>query len=195
MFGRRFKKLENEISVMRVHIAALRNICYENNLYGTTMIFENHSPHPDPVYANKGDSGFDLRAWIKEDDKEIRINENGERCIVVEPNERRLVHTGIKVEVPKHTEIQIRPRSGCALKRGLSIANSPGTIDEGYTGELCLIALNTSNEPIVITDGERIAQGVVCPVLNSYWVDMKKVDSIAKETERGEGGFGHTGTK
>lgn len=90
--------------------------------------FVNKSPNEDPKYAHDGDSGFDLRAWICETDKESKLNENGEYTITLEPLERRLIHTGIYVELPENTEAQVRSRSGLSLKQGLIVANTPGTV-------------------------------------------------------------------
>lgn len=141
----------------------------------------NKSPHENPTYAKPGDSGMDLRAWISETN------------ITLNPLERRLIHTGIYVEIPYGYEIQVRPKSGQALKRGLVVLNSPGTIDLSYTGEICIITINLSNEPIIIEDGEKIAQMVLCPVEHEGTAIITYVDEITTETERGDGGFGHTG--
>lgn len=145
--------------------------------------FKNVSPNPDPTYANPGDSGFDLRAWLVEGQ------------ITLKPLERRLIPTGLYFDIPHLTEIQFRPRSGCAYKMGLSLVNTPSTIDEKFIGECKLLVINLSNEDIIIEHGDRIAQGVLCPVFNSYGTDLVKVDIIEKESERGSGGFGSTGLK
>lgn len=102
------------------------NITYDNEM--KTVKFVNKSPNEDPKYAHDGDSGFDLRAWICETDKESKLNENGEYTISLEPLERRLVHTGIYIELPENTEAQVRSRSGLSLKQGLIVANTPGTV-------------------------------------------------------------------
>ena len=141
----------------------------------------NKSPHENPSYAKPGDSGMDLRAWISETN------------ITLKPLERRLIHTGIYAEIPYGYEIQVRPKSGQALKKGLVVLNSPGTIDLNYIGEICVIAINLSNEPIEIMDGEKIAQMVLCPVEHEGTALITYVDEITTETERGDGGFGHTG--
>ena len=104
-----------------------------------------------------------------------------------------LIHTGIYAEIPYGYEIQVRSKSGQALKKGLVVLNSPGTIDLNYTGEICVIAINLSNEPIIIEDGEKIAQMVLCPVEHEGTALITYVDEITTETERGDGGFGHTG--
>lgn len=151
-----------------------------------TLRFANNSPHPDPSYEHGTDSGFDIRAWITDE-------EGHASTIVLKPLERALIHTGLYCEVPEYTEIQVRPRSGMALKRGLTVLNTPGTVDEGYRAEICVIAVNISNEDITIEDGERIAQCVICPVFRGSVIRMERVDEINKETDRGENGFGSTG--
>lgn len=163
-----------------------------------TLKFANKSPHPDPRYACDGDSGFDLRAWILDTDDDFyehTINGDIVRSIRLKPLERRLIHTGIYLELPPSTEVQVRPRSGCALRLGLIVANTPGTVDEPYRNEICIIALNISDTVIEINDGDRIAQAVLMPVYNSYLVDLAKVDEVSTDTARGLGGFGHTGMK
>lgn len=151
--------------------------------------FVNKSPNPDPTYSDNDNSGFDLRAWIEE-------NNGG---IIMKPLERKLIHTGLYFELPIdcefRTEIQVRPRSGMAIKKGLTVINTPGTIDEGYTGEICVLLVNLSNEDVVIENGDRIAQAVLCPVLNGNCTMLRKVEEINKVTKRGDGGFGHSGTK
>ncbi|MDL2214794.1 dUTP diphosphatase [Dysgonomonas sp. OttesenSCG-928-M03] len=136
----------------------------------------NKSSHPLPEYATEYSAGLDLRANIEED-------------ITLNPLERSLVPTGLYIELPKGYEAQIRPRSGLALKHGLTVLNSPGTIDADYRGEIKVILVNLSNEPFVIKNGERICQMVVASHAQIEW---ENVDSI-NETERGSGGFGHTG--
>ena len=145
--------------------------------------FVNRSTNPDPCFAKHGDSGFDIRAWL--------VNEKD--GITLKPLERKLINTGLYFDIPENTEIQIRPRSGLSVKKGLSIVNSPATIDEGYTGELGVVAINLSKEDILIRNGDKIAQGVLCPVFNSPLVNLKSVSSIDKITERGSGGYGHSG--
>ena len=147
--------------------------------------FVNKSPNFNPRFSDDGSSGFDLRAWI----------DNNEKRITLKPLERALIHTGIYFEVPEFCEIQVRPRSGLAIKKGLSIINTPGTIDESYTGECCILAVNLSDSAITIEDGDRIAQGVLCPVLNGKMTELIEIEEITKVTERNDGGFGHTGVK
>jgi dUTP pyrophosphatase len=129
---------------------------------------------PLPAYATPASAGVDLRAV--------------EKCIL-QPGERGLVPTGIRIALPVGYEAQIRPRSGLALKHGITLPNSPGTIDADYRGEIQVIMLNTGNEPFVIEPGDRIAQMVVAPVSQVDWAES---DSL-EETGRGSGGFGSTG--
>lgn len=141
--------------------------------------FTNNSNNPDPEYSNVGDSGFDLRAFISEP-------------ITLKPLERKLIPTGLRFELPTSTELQVRPRSGMALKYGISVLNTPGTVDEGYRGEVGVIAVNLSNEDYTIQPGERIAQGVIMNVVGQGMSKLVRVNNLS-ETERGEGGFGSTG--
>ena len=141
--------------------------------------FINKSSHKNPVYAKEGDSGFDLRA-----------NESGS----LKPLERKLVPTGLFFELPEGCELQIRPRSGLAYKHGITVLNSPGTVDYGYRGEIKVLLVNISNDKFTWEKGERIAQGVVSYRISSDYGDLLEVLEI-NESERGEGGFGSTGTK
>lgn len=136
----------------------------------------NHSSHPLPTYATEGSSGMDIRAFIK-------------MPIVLNPLERVLVSTGLYLEIPAGYEAQVRPRSGLAIKNGLTCLNSPGTIDADYRGEIKVILINLSNEIQKIENGDRIAQMVFQRVEKA---EIEEVD-ILSETERNEGGFGHTG--
>jgi dUTP pyrophosphatase len=138
----------------------------------------NHSKHPLPAYETQASAGMDLRADLDAD-------------IVLKPLGRVLVPTGLYVEIPEGYEAQIRPRSGLALKRGITLLNTPGTIDADYRGEIKVILVNLSNEEVVIADGERIAQMVIAAHGHADWVEVEELAA----TERGAGGFGHTGTK
>ena len=137
----------------------------------------NKSKFPLPAYAKEGDSGMDVRANIEE-------------AIVLQPLERKLIPTGIYVDLPKNTEIQVRPRSGLALKRGLTVLNTPGTVDEGYTNEIGVILINLSNESQTIEPGERIAQLVAATVTH---MELEEVSEITKQTDRGGTGYGDSG--
>lgn len=141
-----------------------------------TVNIVNNSHHPLPSYATSGSSGMDLRAFIP-------------TTLILQPMERCLVPTGIFIALPENWEAQIRPRSGLALKQGITCLNSPGTIDADYRGELKVILINLSNEPQTIIDGDRIAQIVFLPVSKISWDLVLSLD----QTERGAGGFGHTG--
>jgi len=138
----------------------------------------NHSTHPLPVYATTGSSGMDIRA-------------NLESPIQLKPLQRALVPTGLFLEIPHGYEAQIRPRSGLAIKQGITCLNTPGTIDADYRGELKVILINLSDQEQSITNGDRIAQLVFQQVEK---VSLEVVD-VLNETERGNGGFGHTGNK
>ena len=136
----------------------------------------NRSHHPLPAYATALSAGMDLRA-------------NLDTPITVRPLERCLVPTGLFIALPQGYEAQVRPRSGLALKKGITVLNTPGTIDADYRGEIGVILVNLSNEDFVINDGERIAQMVVARHETVEWEAVETLD----ETERGAGGFGHTG--
>lgn len=153
------------------------------------IIYTNKSDNPDPIYAKAGDSGFDLRAYIT-------TEEGGEeRKITLQPFERRLIHTGLYFELFRGTEMQVRPRSGMAIKRGLTVINTPGTVDSQYRGEVCVLMVNLSNQQQTIENGDRIAQAVICPVFTKEDCVLTKVEQISTDTERGTGGFNSTGVK
>jgi dUTP pyrophosphatase len=139
--------------------------------------FINRSHHPLPKYETVLSAGMDLRAFLPDGP------------VTLKPMERGLVKTGLFMELPAGYEAQVRPRSGLALKKGITVLNSPGTIDADYRGEICVILINLSNEDFVINDGERIAQMVIA---RHEQADIIEVSEIS-ETERGAGGFGHTG--
>ena len=138
----------------------------------------NKSAYPLPEYATALSAGLDLKANITEP-------------VMLKPLERILVPTGLFIALPEGTEAQVRPRSGLAAKHGITVLNSPGTIDADYRGEIKVILVNLSNEPFVINPGERIDQMVVARFERAQWVEVQELDS----TERGEGGFGSTGRK
>ncbi|MBI5574713.1 MAG: dUTP diphosphatase [Elusimicrobia bacterium] len=128
-----------------------------------------------PQYQHSGDSCIDLT--------------NAGKNIILKPFSREIVPTGIKVAVPDGFELQIRPRSGLALKKGITVLNAPGTIDSGYRGEVCVILHNSSNKTVKIKSGERIAQSALCKVEKICWQEVKNLN----KTKRNEGGFGSTG--
>lgn len=138
----------------------------------------NKSQHPLPEYATIASAGMDLRANI-------------ENPIILRPLDRILVPTGIFIELPHSYEAQIRPRSGLAFKNGITVLNSPGTIDADYRGEIQVLLVNLSKEDFVINNGERICQMVIASHEQVKWVEVESLD----DTERGAGGFGHTGKK
>ncbi|HTB31253.1 MAG TPA: dUTP diphosphatase [Bacteroidia bacterium] len=136
----------------------------------------NKSKHALPQYATVASAGFDVRANI-------------DAPMVLKPMERALVPTGLFMELPEGSEAQVRPRSGLALKHGITVLNSPGTIDADYRGELKVLLINLSKEDFAINDGERIAQVIVAKHERVQWEEVEQL----METERGAGGFGHTG--
>ncbi len=129
-----------------------------------------------PAYKSEGASGFDIRACLKED-------------ISLKPGERAIIPSGLSFEIPPGFELQSRPRSGLALKQGLTVLNSPGTIDSDYRGEVKTLILNTSRQNVTIKDQDRIAQLVLCPVFKAKFIEWSELS----ETKRGDGGFGSTG--
>lgn len=138
----------------------------------------NNSNNPLPQYATIDSAGLDLRANISEP-------------IVIKPLERKLIPTGLHISLPKGYEMQIRPRSGMAIKHGITCINTPGTIDSDYRGDIGVGLINLSNEPFTVNPGDRIAQGVLNKVEQINWVEVSTLD----ETERASGGYGHTGIK
>jgi dUTP pyrophosphatase len=141
-----------------------------------TVKISNQSPHALPEYATSGASGMDVRA-------------NLETPITLKSLERQLVPTGLFIEIPAGFEVQVRPRSGLAIKHGITCLNSPGTIDSDYRGEIKIILVNLSAEPFTINPGDRIAQLVLQQVEKMEW----KLTEHIQETGRNQGGFGHTG--
>ena len=138
----------------------------------------NKSNHPLPHYETIASAGMDLRAFIEE-------------AITLQPLERAIVKTGLFIELPVGTESQVRPRSGLAAKKGITVLNAPGTIDADYRGEIGVILVNLSNEAFTIENGERIAQLVIAKHERAEWTEVEALS----QTSRGEGGFGSTGTK
>ncbi len=138
----------------------------------------NKSKHETPQYATALSAGLDLRANI-------------ETPIILKPLERTLVKTGLFIALPEGTEAQVRPRSGLAYKKGITVLNAPGTIDADYRGEIGVLLVNLSNEPFVIEDGERVAQLIIAKHEVAEWSEVE----VLSETARGEGGFGSTGVK
>ena len=151
--------------------------------------FEEYSPKLDvgyemldeemksPSYAYETDSGFDLFSTIE---------------TILEPLERVLIPTGLKIDIPENYEVQVRTKSGLAFNRGLMVLNSPGTVDQGYTGEIKVILFNASNQQNKIEKGMKIAQAVVCPVINGKWINLVRKEKVESK-DRNENGFGSTG--
>jgi len=141
--------------------------------------YMNNSDNHDLSYKYIDDSGMDLRA-------------NLTNSLIIKPSERVLVPTGIHFELPESMEIQVRPRSGLAIKNGVTVLNTPGTVDRGYNGEIKVILINLSKENFTVNHGDRIAQAVISPVISGRWAKIIKVDSL-NDSSRGDGGFGSTG--
>lgn len=144
----------------------------------TTVKIINKSKHALPKYETELSAGMDLRADLDE-------------SILLKPLERKLIPTGLFMELPAGHEAQIRPRSGLAFKKGISVLNSPGTIDADYRGEIKVLLVNLSNEDFLVENGERVAQMVIAQHSVAELIEVETLE----ETVRGEGGFGHTGTK
>ena len=137
----------------------------------------NKSPHELPAYQTEGASGMDIRAWLKDP-------------VVLKPLERKLIPTGLYFAIPEGFEVQIRPRSGLAIKKGLTLINTPGTIDSDYRGEIMVPMVNLSGEEQVINDGERIALVILAKYEKAVWDRVE----VLGDTKRGKGGFGHSGS-
>lgn len=138
----------------------------------------NKSPHELPAYQTDGSSGMDLRAWLQ-------------APVTIKPLERKLIPTGLYMALPAGYEAQVRPRSGMAIKRGITVINAPGTIDSDYRGEIMVGIVNLSAEEQTIEDGDRIAQMIIGAYTRVSWSAVETLD----ETARGAGGFGHSGTR
>jgi dUTP pyrophosphatase len=163
MLGLSFEEMENEIN----NIAKLRTIKVELT----------HEDAVLPKYAYPSDSGFDLHST--ED-------------VIIGPFGRALVPTGLKVSFEEGYEIQVRPKSGLAIKQGLTVLNTPGTVDQGYTGEIQVIVFNTNNTTVTIPKGMKVGQGVLCPVVQGKFVLIETVEQV-EDKDRGDNGFGSTG--
>lgn len=147
-----------------------------------TVKIINSGPHPLPDYSTVGSAGMDIRAWLPAGP------------VILAPMERRLIPTGLRMEIPCGYEAQIRPRSGLALRQGLTVLNTPGTIDSDYRGDIGVIMINLGGTPVTISDGDRICQMVVAPVAKVTWhAAGGPEENSLSHTDRGEGGFGHSG--
>jgi dUTP pyrophosphatase len=138
---------------------------------------KSHVDSKDPKYAYPTDSGFDL--YSTED-------------VWIDPSDRKLIPTGIHIDIPEGYEIQVRSKSGLALKQGLMVLNSPGTVDQGYIGEIQIIMFNTTKYKVKIDKGQKVAQAVLCPVVSGKWIKLKEVKKLT-DKDRDENGFGSTG--
>lgn len=148
---------------------------------GMKLKMKNESPNPMPEYKTPGSAGMDLRAFDKEG-----------WTLCLKPGSHMLIHTGIYAEIPEGYEGQVRSRSGLAAKHGVIVLNAPGTIDSDYRGEICVVLANFGQEDFIVRNGDRIAQLVICPVVQA---EIEEVAELESSTERGGGGFGHTGVK
>lgn len=156
------------------------NSYFEDSLTKKVILkYTNSTDNKDPQYAYVSDSGFDLRS---------------SQDLEIPPFGRDLVPTGIRLDIPDGYEIQVRSKSGLALNQGLMVLNSPGTVDSGYQGEVKVIIFNTTNEVVKIEKGQKVAQAVLCPVVNGKWVNLTKISEIEKK-DRNDNGFGSTGLK
>jgi dUTP pyrophosphatase len=163
MLGLSFEEMENQINdIAKTKIVKIE-LSHENAVF--------------PKYAYPSDSGFDLHATEE---------------VIIGPFGRALVPTGLKVSFEEGYEIQVRPKSGLAIKQGLTVLNTPGTVDQGYTGEIQVIVFNTNNHSVMISKGMKVGQAVLCPVINGEYVRFEKVDQL-DEKDRGDNGFGSTG--
>lgn len=143
-----------------------------------TIRVVNTSANPLPSYATPSAAGMDVRAML-------------DGAVIIAPGARALIPTGLRVAVPDGYELQLRPRSGLALKNGITLLNTPGTIDADYRGEVGVILANLGSEPFTVNNGDRICQAVIAPVVHAVWNECDSLDV----TERAEGGFGHSGVK
>ena len=150
--------------------------------YKIKLSFVNKSNNEDPKYATNGSSGFDLRA-------------NLSKTMIIPSGKFSIIQTGLFFNIPEGFEVQIRPRSGLAAKNGVTVLNTPGTIDSDYRGEIMVILINHGDNDFTINHGDRIAQAVLATVTANNVVKLIKVDDISEDTERGSGGFGSTGIK
>lgn len=170
----------NYDKIMDIFGLDLKELEKEMNAYVPQIdmnFMKSHDDVKDPKYAYQSDSGFDLYST-----EEVRF----------QPFERKLVSTGLFFDIPDGYEIQVRTKSGLALKQGLMVLNSPGTVDQGYTGEIKVILMNMNNNVVTVEKGQKIAQAVLCPVVSGKWVKLIEVKKLENK-ERSDNGFGSTG--
>jgi dUTP pyrophosphatase len=168
---------ESMFKSIGVNVDELEGLFLDTSSSKIPLKYVNETDNKDPNYEYDSDSGFDLRSTEE---------------LWVQANDRKLIPTGLRVDIPEGYEIQVRSKSGLALKQGLMVLNSPGTVDSGYQGEIKVIIFNTTNERIKIEKGQKIAQAVLCPVVNGKWVNLIRVEEIGKK-DRNDKGFGSTG--
>jgi dUTP pyrophosphatase len=168
------KELENILGMSVDEMNESHMIMMKTKSLGVELV---HEDAKVPSYAYPSDSGFDLRSTVE---------------INIPPFGRSLIPTGIKLSIPEEYEIQIRPKSGLAINMGLTVLNTPGTVDSGYVGEIQVIVFNTNNHSVTISKGMKIAQAVLCPVVNGKYVEFELVDKVG-DKDRGNKGFGSTG--
>lgn len=160
-----------------IDVNVMNQFFEESMVSKVELNYTNSSDNNEPEYAYDSDSGFDLRSTEE---------------LWVQGNDRKLIPTGLRFDIPDGYEIQVRSKSGLALNQGLMVLNSPGTVDSGYQGEIKVIIFNTTKEKIKIERGQKVAQAVLCPVVNGKWVNLVKVEEIG-EKDRNDKGFGSTG--
>ena len=168
------KELENILGMSVDEMNESHMIMMKTKSLGVELV---HEDAKVPSYAYPSDSGFDLRSTVE---------------INIPPFGRALIPTGIKLSIPEEHEIQIRPKSGLAINMGLTVLNTPGTVDSGYVGEIQVIVFNTNNHSVTISKGMKVAQAVLCPVVNGKYVEFELVDKVG-DKDRGDKGFGSTG--
>ena len=168
------KELEDMLGMSVDEMNETHMIAMKTKTLGVELV---HEDAKIPSYAYPSDSGFDLRSTIE---------------INIPPFGRSLIPTGIKLSIPEEYEIQVRPKSGLALNQGLTVLNTPGTVDSGYVGEIKVIVFNTNNETVTISKGMKIAQAVLCPVVCGKYVSLELTNKV-EDKDRGDKGFGSTG--
>ena len=168
---------DEDETAMRETLKQLEKELYDESIKSELFVQKIHKDALLPYYAYSTDSGFDLSS-VQE--------------ITIEPFGRALVPTGLRMNIPMGFEIQVRPKSGLAINEGITVLNTPGTVDQGYNGELKVIVFNTNNKPFTIKNKMKIAQAVLCPVASGKFVNIIEVENI-EETDRGDNGFGSTG--
>jgi dUTP pyrophosphatase len=168
---------EKMMETLGININEINSFFEESAVKKVDLNYTNSSDNKEPEYAYGSDSGFDLRSTEE---------------IWIQSYDRKLIPTGLRFDIPDGYEIQVRSKSGLALNQGLMVLNSPGTVDSGYQGEIKVIIFNTTKERIKIEKGQKIAQAVLCPVVNGKWINLVKVEEIG-EKDRSDKGFGSTG--